>query len=205
MSEKLEKCPFCGGEAMPAEVEQIEHSGWVGRIECGTCDAVFSTQYSANSPGKAGNEVIEAWNRRALESRASNAGEAVADERAAFEGAYASNLNAQSIAERWGLKPYTVADIAAMRVGDSYQEGHHVLNACWTLWQARAALATAQMWQKDGLTDQKIIEIARQHFHPVVAGQNIFSHTRHAGHDVVINFARAILAAPNAPESKKEE
>lgn len=78
MIEKLEKCPFCGGEAMPAEVEQIEHSGWVGRIECGTCDAVFSLQYSANSPGKAGNEVIAAWNRRELES-ASHPGGGEAD------------------------------------------------------------------------------------------------------------------------------
>lgn len=78
MSEKLLPCPFCGGEAMPAEVEQIEHSGWVGRIECGTCDAVFSTQYSANSPGKAGNEVIALWNRRELESASQPGGEPAA-------------------------------------------------------------------------------------------------------------------------------
>ncbi len=65
MSQELKPCPFCGGKALPAEVEQIEHSGWVGRIECEECDAVLSHQYSFNSPGKAGTEVIAAWNKRA--------------------------------------------------------------------------------------------------------------------------------------------
>ncbi|MDE4918330.1 Lar family restriction alleviation protein [Cupriavidus metallidurans] len=63
---ELKVCPFCGGAARNAEVEQIEHSGWVGRIECEDCDAVLSLQYSANSPGIAGAEVIAAWNRRPL-------------------------------------------------------------------------------------------------------------------------------------------
>lgn len=62
--EALLPCPFCGGTAMAAEVEQIEHCGWVGRIECGDCDAVLSNAYSASSPGRAGNDANDAWNRR---------------------------------------------------------------------------------------------------------------------------------------------
>ncbi|WP_244126204.1 hypothetical protein [Burkholderia gladioli] len=64
---------------------------------------------------------------------------ATADERAAFEAAYAVKWNAA-----YGNKTsHTAADVAALREGDSYGEDRTYLNAMWEGWQARTSQAAA--------------------------------------------------------------
>ena len=60
MTEKLKKCPFCGGEA------KISHIGSKTRIataiECSECHAGICRYYYGHDDAEA--EVIEAWNMR---------------------------------------------------------------------------------------------------------------------------------------------
>lgn len=56
------------------------------------------------------------------------------------------------------------------------------------------AAPQASQEPEKALTDVDIVNIAREHLH-TVDGHNIMFHLRHAGHDAIIAFTRAILAA----------
>lgn len=79
MSEKLEKCPFCGGEASIARsIDRVEHDEWVASINCDSCDVSLTPWYTSTSQGEAVSAAISAWNRRELESASQpGGGEAV--------------------------------------------------------------------------------------------------------------------------------
>lgn len=88
MSEKLEKCPFCGGdpEVVTRDVEP-QGDPWYGDktetfvlCSCGAClfDGEFHDGFGPHDGAKA--DAIAAWNRRALE-RASQSGGVEADRR----------------------------------------------------------------------------------------------------------------------------
>lgn len=56
---KLEKCPFCGGEAIAVKTERCGR--YIGCWDCGGRTEEFETDYA----GSAHDKAIAAWNRRA--------------------------------------------------------------------------------------------------------------------------------------------
>lgn len=60
--DKLEPCPFCGGEA-DYRTENFGARVWVQCLECGVSTSRYDTNLIV--AGKGGKEwAIEAWNRR---------------------------------------------------------------------------------------------------------------------------------------------
>lgn len=57
MTEELKPCPFCGSEEIEIRSETTGHGACDLIVECGNCRA-------RSRPNYAGNEHIEAWNRR---------------------------------------------------------------------------------------------------------------------------------------------
>ena len=56
---KIEKCPFCGGEAIVVKTESCGR--YIGCWDCGGRTEEFETDYA----GSAHDKAIAAWNRRA--------------------------------------------------------------------------------------------------------------------------------------------
>ena len=71
MTEKLKKCPFCGGEAeviqMPATIAVPEDTKKRGHftVWCSFCDLLFGYDEDFGGYFTTKEDAIEAWNRRA--------------------------------------------------------------------------------------------------------------------------------------------
>lgn len=60
----LEPCKFCGG--MPGEMrsDQIEFDAWTASIDCSSCDATLTMQYTCDSPAAAIAAIAQLWNSK---------------------------------------------------------------------------------------------------------------------------------------------
>ena len=70
---KLEKCPFCGGEAIVVKTERCGR--YIGCWDCGGRTEAFETDYA----GSAHDKAISAWNRRAPSCEIQQYAESCAD------------------------------------------------------------------------------------------------------------------------------
>jgi len=144
-------------------VEYWWHDNAGPNLDAAAIAATVPEQFARSAPAVTSEEAVSIRSqynaccnrdacRRMLDGAAAPAGsgEAVGDERSAFELSYAQEW--RSVSQNAAQYPieHLCNELKEMRQGDKYGEGQDYLNFKWAGWQARALLAVAQQPAPDG-------------------------------------------------------